>query len=228
MPKVLVNNTKNIQPERTYAIKTCSNCGSVIEIFESEMIDVPVNENGFIQFECPCGKKHDIYKYFGGRQYDDKDYLKCIDYFYNQVINVLWNDLRYIPIGYGKEYLSLNHTEIIINPLNVLLKIYIDRFENENWGKCIVENEFYKEYKFNLCLLSCDIDECARYSQALGDYIIYSIKNLWFQSKGDTDFKLQVIDNKELIAYFRNADVNIDQNEIDSAIYEKFHTEMKD
>lgn len=227
MPKVIVDNTKNIQPERTYAMKTCPSCGSVIEIFESDILGMPVNENGYAQFECPCGKKLDIHKYFGGKQYGDKEYLKCVNHFQNQVTDALWNDLRYIPAGYRKEYLSLNHTELIISPLNVSLKIYIDRFEEGNWENRITENEFFKEYKFNLCLLSSDIDECARYSQALGDYIMHSMKDVCLQVKGDTDLKLQVVDNKELVAYFRNADVNIDQNEMDLAVHEKFLAEMK-
>ena len=227
LPKILVDNTKKIQPERTYAIKTCPSCKSVIKIFESEIVDVPVNANGFIQFECPCGKKLDIYKYFGGKQYNDKDYLKATDYFQKQVKIMVWDDFRYIPIGYRTEYFTLNHTEMVITPLKILLKVYIDSYENGNWGKLASENEFYKEYKFNLCLLSSDIDECARYSQALSDYIIYVMKNVTLQNKGDTDLNLQVIDNK-LVAYFRNADVNIDQNEIDLAMSERLDIEMKD
>lgn len=223
IPKILVDNTKKIQPERTYAIKTCPVCGSIVEIFESEVRDSQTDERGVIQFKCPCGKELTLYKYFRGKQYNDRDYLKCVDYFQNEVKKVIWDDLRYMTIGYRTKFFVLNHTELIINPINIYLKVYIDFFENGNWGKCIAKNEFYKEYKFNLCLLSSDFDECSRYSQALMDYIIYAMKNVCLQVKNDTDLRLQVIDEKDLIAYFRNADMNIEQSEIDLAIQERLN-----
>ena len=119
MPKILIDKTKNIQPERTYAIKTCPVCRSVIEIFESEVRDAPVDKNGFVQFKCFCGKEIALYKYFSGKRYDDDDCLRTIDYFQNQVKNILWDDLRYIPVGYYTEYFPL----VEITPIRIIIQM---------------------------------------------------------------------------------------------------------
>lgn len=210
MPKILVDNTKNIK-ERTYAIKTCPICGSVIEISEREAMNTPNNEEGFMEFECPCGQKLPIYKYFGGKKYNDKEYKDCLDYFKEKVNNII-NDFKDCSVGYGLYYFCLNHTELVVSPIHIKLDAYIDRYEFENWEKCIVKNELYRSYDICLPELSNDLDKCALYAQALSDYILYSFDKTCKQ--GVYDLHLESVDKNKLIAYFRNADTNFSEEDM--------------
>lgn len=222
MPKILVDNSKTKKQYKTYAIKTCPICGSVIEVSEQEAMLLHSIENNTFECECPCGNRLVFYKYFKGEKYSQEDYVKCVGYFYNDVTNMLWEDLRYIPIGYGKEYINLNHTEIISTPMEVKLKIYINEYEDRNWDNCISNNVFYKQYIFNLLKLSDDLSFCAIYSQALSDYIICSMHNVCLQEEGDIDLKLKNINNDKLIAFFRNGDIEIDEYELRKLLAEKY------
>lgn len=221
MPKILVDNSKKRKKQIPYAKKTCPCCGSVSEVYEHEVKSISINEEDF-EFECPCGYKLVLYKYFGGIKYDENYYLKCAKHFSKKVNTMLWDDLRHMIYGYYKEYINLNHTEMVVTPINITLKVFIDRFEHNNWGKCISKNKFYKEYIYNILELSCDIDECSIYSQALKDYIVNSMKKCRFYVEGDVDLKLELVDDSKLIAHFRNGDTYIDRSEINDMIIEKF------
>lgn len=222
MPKILVDNSKAEKQYKTYAIKTCAICGSVIEVSEQEAMSFPTLEHNTFECECPCGNRLVFYKYFKGKKYSSEDYVKCVDYFYKDVETMLWNDLRYIPVGYKKEYINLNHTEIISTPVKVELNIYINKYEDGNWDNCISNNVFFKQYIFGLLKLSDDLSFCAIYSQALSDYIICSMDNICLQQKGDTNLNLKNIDDNELIAFFRNGDTKINEYELGKLLAEKY------
>lgn len=224
MPKILVDNSKAKKQYKTYAVKTCPVCGSVIEVSEQEAISFPTLENNTFECECPCGNRLVFYKYFSGKKYSSDDYVKCVDYFYKDVETMLWNDVRYIPVGYKKEYIDLNHTEIISTPVKVTLNIYINKYDDGNWNNCVAHNVFFKRYRFNLLKLSDDLSACARYSQALSDYIIGAMNTVYLQQKGDINLNLKNIDDKELISYFRNGDTKMTECEIGKLLVETYET----
>lgn len=222
MPKILVDNSKAKTQYKTYAIKTCPVCGSVIEVSEQEAMSFPTLEHNTFECECPCGNRLVFYKYFSGKKYSSEDYVKCVDYFYKDVETMLWNDVRYIPIGYKKEYIDLNHTEIISTPVKVTVNIYINKYEAGNWNNCIAKNVFFKQYSFSTVKLSDDLNICAKYAQALPDYIIGSMNNVCLQQKGDITINLKNVDDKELIAFFRNGDTKINAYELRKLFAEKY------
>ena len=220
MPKILINNSKKARPERTYVTKTCPVCGSLVEIFECEVKGTHVDKNGFISFDCPCGNKLQIKKYFYGKKYNENDYLKCTNYFYDKIGHMFSDDLYNIKIGYGKHYFNLNHVEMIVNPINVLFKIYVNYYEYENWENCLTENKLFKTCKFNLCELTDNLNNSAKYAQALMDYIFY----LFSEYEPKLNIKC---DSKDLISYFRNGDMTLNENDITVAINKRFELTAK-
>lgn len=224
MPKIILDNTKKCNSTSSqklivYAVKTCDSCGSIMEIYESEITSVEQDEHRFIHFKCPCGKDILLRKYFGARMYSQNDYLKCVGFFQDRVYNVLWKDLRNVPYGYFTEYINLHHTTLVVSPIKVSIDIYINEYDKD-WNKCIKSNVYYKSFPFNMCLLSTDLNECAKYAQALIEFILYSAKKVGLQFPGDIDLKIDV-DKTDLIAYFRNGDMSITQEDINTAMYER-------
>lgn len=122
-------------------------------------------------------------------------------------------------MGYGEYYFNLHHTELLVSPIRVSINVYINNYEHGNWEKCISRNEFYKKFNFSLAMLSNDLEQCALYSQALSDYIIFDFDKI---RKQGTDLRLQSIDKDELIAYFRNADVCLTDEDMIMITSQKF------
>lgn len=216
--KVINKKANRIKRKEFYTIKTCSCCNQQIELNNGDILDAADEGNNRVSIICPeCGSKVMLNRYFSGKKYTPNQYLTAA----NKVESIIWDilhEIGEIDRGYGTDYIDVNMIWLIVDPMRVEFKVYINRYEEGNWNHRIGYSEFYKSMMIDITDYFCldNLDEYAAYAQAIRDYAVekmaVSVPNGYYPHE-------PVLFEKELLNYFRGGDSKITLSKLSSKKY---------